>query len=326
MRRELKARTAEAFAPATITNFFAVHYDQKSRDLSHAGATGGGYILSKGAVTSATLVGAGKGRALDIIVDGNAKYDARTTREAVQLLLEKSGKRPGKMRLEQRTQVPIGHGFGASAASAISAVFATSTLLGLDLSKEQIAYFAHAAEIIQQTGLGTVSAAYDGVGAGVIYEPGAPGVAKFRNVKVPAGAIVVTASLAPFRNDQVLSSESAVAKVNTLGTEALSRVMEDPTLECLAESGEWFSDKLDLMRADVRALLKTAKSAGAAYASQNMIGHAMHAIAFQEDAEKVAAALASSALKPRVDVLEIGSTKAGPLQERHYPTVTSSLV
>lgn len=309
------ARTAAAFAPATITNFFAVHHDQKSRDLSHAGATGGGYMLSKGVTTSATILDEDRGRLLEVVVNGDANYDARTTRKAMELLFRDSGRAPRRMRLEQRVQVPIGHGFGASAASALSAVFATSAVLGLSLSKEQVAFFAHAAEIEQQTGLGTVSAAYDGVGAGVIFEPGAPGVARFRNVKVPPGVRVVTASLAPFHNDQLLSSKSVVERVNKLGTEALSRVMADPTLECLAESGEWFSENLGLMRPEVKTLVRAAKSAGATHASQNMIGHAMHALAFEEDADRVAAALASYSLKPRVDVLEICSTKAGPLPE-----------
>lgn len=45
---------------------------------------------------------------------------------------------------------------------------------------------------VQQTGLGTVSAAYDGTGAGVVFEPGAPGVAKFMNVDVKDDLRIVT--------------------------------------------------------------------------------------------------------------------------------------
>lgn len=324
----MHARAATAFAPATITNFFAVHYDKHSaKDLLHSGATGGGYMLSKGVVTRATVLGGGRS-SLEVVVNGDADYDARTTRAAVNLMLKRSGVKPARLRLEQKVDVPIGQGFGASAASALSAVFATAGALRLELSKERIAYFAHVAEITEKTGLGTVSVAYDGVGVGAVYEPGAPGVAKFMNVRVPPRMGVVAASLTPFHDGELLSSNKTIATVNRLGGEALALVMADPTLECLAEAGERFAKKLGIMRPEVKALVKRAKSAGALYASQNMLGHAMHAIVHEGEVEEVASALAASSSKPRVDVLEFDSQKAGvtSVAELRYPTVTRSFV
>lgn len=320
---------AYAYAPGTITNFFAVHYRRgKDLDLTRAGATGGGYIVSRGVVTKALVDAGHTGRPLEVVVDGDPNYDARTTRSAVSLMLERTGMRPASVRLEQRMQVPVGYGFGASAASALSAVLALAAALNLDLSKEAVASFAHEAEILQQTGLGTVSAAYDGAGAGVIFEPGAPGVAKFRNVKVQGDLRIVTASLSPYVKSDLLSSESATARINKLGSEALSRVMADPTLECMASSGEWFTESLGLISPQVRELASRAKEAGAMYSSQNMVGHAMHAVTRSDTVEAIVDALVSSELKPRVDVLEIGVRKAGLLKEGEldYPTSTSSFV
>jgi pantoate kinase len=311
----LRVSVARAFAPATITNFFAVHHKPgETRELSHAGATGGGYIVSRGVITKATAAEGRRGHAIEIVVDGDANYNARTTRTAVRLMLERTGAPPARLRLEQTMQVPVGYGFGASAASALSGVFATASALGLVLSKEEIASFAHQAEILQQTGLGTVSAAYDGTGAGIIYEPGAPGIAKFRNVSVQSDIRIVTASLAPYVKGDLLSSKGATDRINRLGTEALSRVMADPTLECMASSGEWFTEGLGLMSPAVKDLAKNAKAAGALYSSQNMVGQAMHAVVPISAVDSVVTVLASSRSRPRVDVLEIGIKKAAVLE------------
>ena len=308
-------KVAHAYAPSTITNFFAVHRSlDRFQDVAHSGATGGGFIVSRGVVTTASVESEKARSSIEVVVDENPDYGARTTRNAVQLLLERTRSRDVKVRLRQRMQVPVGQGFGASAASAISAVYATAAALELDLSKEELAAFAHEAEILQQTGLGTVSAAYDAVGAGAIVEPGGPGVAKFMNVKISSDIRIVTGSLAPYAKSDLLGSGDAVARVNRFGTEALSRVIADPTLECLASSGEWFADKLGLMRPEVRELVSAAKRAGASYASQNMVGHAMHAVVPRENVDAVVESLTVPGWKPRVDVLEIGSTKAGVIE------------
>ncbi|MDG6902856.1 MAG: hypothetical protein JRM80_12985 [Nitrososphaerota archaeon] len=301
---------AKAFAPATITNFFSVHQDKSRGGLVRSGATGGGYILSKGVVSRVELVGNSAHPIFETSVNGDSRYHARTTRQALRLLMKAAGKN-ARLRVEQQVDVPIGFGFGASAASALSAVLAASAALDLRLSKAQTAKFAHDAEIIQRTGLGTVSAVYDGLGAGLVYEPGAPGVAKFRNVRTSASIRIVTASLAPLRLAGLLSSQRKVARVNRFGDDALRRVLAEPTLDRMAKEGETFTRKVGLINNEVASLIRLAKRTGAAYASQNMVGEAMHAVVPLGSAASVARALRSSSLEPRVDVFELGRVKAG---------------
>ncbi len=240
----------------------------------------------------------------------------------------KASRKNARLKVEQHVDVPIGFGFGASAASALSAVLAASAALDLNLSKEQTAMFAHNAEIIQRTGLGTVSAVYDGVGAGFVFEAGGPGVAKFRNVRTPASIRIVTASLAPLQLEGLLSSKRKVALINRFGDEALGNVLAEPTLDRMAKEGEVFTTKIGIINNDVASLIRVAKKTGAKYASQNMVGGAMHAIVPVNRADAVAKALSRSSLKPRVDVLELGKVKAGvtSIAELAYPTVTKSLV
>jgi pantoate kinase len=309
-REELRVKTATAFAPAAITNFFSIHYDPaKNGDFRRAGATGGGYVLSKGVVTKASLHLGEQGET-EIVVDGDPNYKATTTRKAIELLFEAHGHPKGRVMVEQSMEVPVGFGFGASAAAAISGVYAVAAAMGLKLPRRDLAYHAHVADIVQRTGLGTVSVTFEGTGAGAITKAGAPGVSRFFNVKVPKGTRLVTASLAPFTKSDALSKADTARKINRLGDEALGRFESHPTLDRLASEGETFSEKLGLMTPQVRELVRIARAAGASHASQNMIGHAIHALTSESRAAKVADALRASSHRPRIDVLEVGTKPA----------------
>jgi pantoate kinase len=247
------------------------------------------------------------------VVDGDPDYRAGTTRKAVMLLFAAYGRPRGTLALEQAMGVPVGCGFGASAAAAISAVYAAASCMGVRAPKRELAYFAHAADILERTGLGTVSVTYDATGAGAITKAGAPGVSRFRKVRCPAGTRLVTASLAAFRKSDVLSSPRAVEKVTRLGDRALRRFEARPTLETLASEGEKFSEALGLMSEGAKELAALAKERGADHASQNMIGQAVHAITPASKADDVATALRESSWRPLVEVFEIGTRRAGLL-------------
>jgi pantoate kinase len=255
-------------------------------------------------------VAGGKGNFVTTVVNRDSSYEARTTRRALSLLFERFGHSFGRLQLEQYVDVPIGAGFGASAASAISAVYAAASALEVGASESELARCAHDSEIIEQTGLGTVSVTYTATGAGAITKPGIPGVARFLNVKVPCSMRLVTASIAPCDNREMFSHPETTRKIITLGDEALRRFLRDPTLEELAAAGEWFSDHLGLSNNKVKKLIKVAKSAGASHASQNMIGQAIHALVDEDGVGRVADALRSTYAKPRVDVFEVGLVKA----------------
>jgi len=253
------------------------------------------------------------GRAqIETTVNGDRAYDARTTRRAVSLLIERFGLEFGRIELRQDVDVPIGCGFGASAASALSAVYAAAAAYGLKAPKAKVARCAYDAEVIEKTGLGTVSVIYDGCGAGAITQPGEPGIGKFVNVSVPGSVRLVTASLATYEKREARGSTEMSKKIVKLGDEALGRFVGNPTLEGLAFLGEWFTEQLGIENIEVRRLAAAAKAGGALYASQNMMGQAVHAVTMEDDAEAVVRALSGASSGPRVDVFEVGSVKAGP--------------
>jgi pantoate kinase len=299
----------EAFAPAAISNFFTIRDDgllASPPDLAHSGATGGGYMLSKGVRSTAELVEGSSGRGVAVVVNGDPDYEARTTKRAIEFLLRSAERADDFVRVDQTVEVPIGYGFGASAASALSGVIAVASLLGIEQSKAALAFHAHAADILCRTGLGTVSVIYEHGGAGIITKAGGPGIAEVRSVPVPRDVRIVTASLAPYEKSIILSSASMKERVNRLGEDALA-LASDLTIESLVRAGEVFSESLGLESPEVRHLEKVAREGGAIGASQNMVGHAVHALVREEDVAAVARALMQDRLSPRVDVYDFGS-------------------
>jgi pantoate kinase len=311
----LEARTALAFAPAVISNFFAIHTESLSSnppDFSRAGATGGGFTLSKGVYTHAWVVKSSS-QAISVAVNGNANYPADTTKKAVELLLEAAGRSPQLVELVQTVEVPIKAGFGSSSASALSAVMAVASALELPFSREKVASFAHQAEIVRHTGLGTVSSTYNYSGAAVINRAGGPGVAKVMRVPVPPGLRVVTAFLS-LKKGHLLSSTRMRNKVNRLGEVALEQA-SDLRLESLLAAGHAFAQELGLMTQAVKTLVAVSLEEGAVGASQNMLGSAMHAVVRDDDVERVSAALRSTSRAAEVDSFRIGGRTARILTE-----------
>jgi pantoate kinase len=274
------------------------------------GATGGGYILSRGTVSRATLVDV---PGVAVSVNGDGAYDARTTRRAVSLLLSELGRQGAGVRIDQRVDTPIGSGFGASAAAATSAVYAVAAALGAARPKRELALSAYRAEIAEQTGLGTVSVIFDATGAGAITVPGEPGAAKFVAVRVPRGTRLVTAHFAPFDKREALAHPRVRARIDRLGREALRGFLADPTLDNLAAQGERFSAALGLESLEVKKAIARAKEAGASRASQNMIGHSVHCVVDPDREAKVRRAMKGLGSGVRVDGFEIGRARAGVL-------------
>jgi pantoate kinase len=295
-----------AFAPAAITNFFEIIYNSSHHAI---GATGGGYVLSKGTRSKVTFT-PGPVSKIVTSVNGDRGYNARTTRRAIDLLLA-DRKTPGLVKIDQMVETPIGSGFGASAASSTSAVYATAAAAGILEPKRRLALFAHRAEILEQTGLGTVSVVYDAVGAGAITLPGEPGQAKFVTVPVPKETRIVTAFLAPYDKKDALSSKSVSERINRFGHEALEGFLADQTFDNLAQEGERFSSSLGLESPEVRKLIGLAKSAGALHASQNIIGYSVHCITDSDRSERVARSMAKIGGEVRVDVFQVGTKRAG---------------
>ena len=283
--------TAEAFSPAGISSFFEIcdttENGQPKTDTNKIGARGGGFVIQKGVHTHVEIEEA-KNTTVQIIINGKPAPEAETSRTVAESLLAKTTKNQ-RITITHIVEVPIGAGFGSSAAGALGTALALSEVLKLKLTYNQIGRIAHAAEIKCKTGLGTVGPIMLG-GCILTVEPGAPGTSIIDRIPLTADYVVVAGTYGPTATKRVLASPEKRREVNRWGKKTLDLILEEPTLENFLLRSREFAEKTGFMTEHTRQLARLAEKAGAIEVAQNMVGEAVHAVANEENAENIAEA------------------------------------
>lgn len=280
---------AKAFSPAGISSFFEI-CDRTSNgkpiaDLELVGSRGGGFGIQKGVLTEVSVSEA-KTNCIRVFINGKLAPEAETTRTVSQTLLNKADK-PFDVVVNHKVEVPIGAGFGSSAAGALTAGLALSEALDLPLTYNQIGRIAHVAEIQCKTGLGTVGPLMLG-GCALTVEPGAPGISVIDRIPISDKYQIVTGVFGSTPTKQVLTSAEKRRDVNRYGRKTLEAILAEPSVENFMACCLDFAEKAGFMTPRVRQLVTLAEKAGAVGAAQNMVGEAVHALALEENAGNIA--------------------------------------
>jgi len=296
-------KTAKAFSPAGISSFFEI-CDTASdgrpiMDFERIGARGGGFGIQKGVSTEVNVADSHV-NSIRVFINGKLTPEAETTKTVAQMLL---GKVSGAFDVvvNHKVEVPIGAGFGTSAAGALTACLALSKALGSNLTYNQIGRIAHIAEIKCKTGLGTVGPLMIG-GCIITIEPGAPGIAVIDRIPISADYAIVAGVYSSIPTKDVLSSHEKRQAVNRWGRKTLEKILADPSLENFLACCCEFAEKTGFMTQRTKALIRLAEKAGAIGAAQNMVGEAVHALTTLENTENVARAFKQ--LLPREKILK----------------------
>jgi len=294
--------SAKAFSPAGISSFFEICDTEANgspiSDLEKIGARGGGFGIQKG-VTTQIDVSKAESNNIHISINDRDSPEAETTRTVAQMLLEKTSE-SHEVFIKHSVEIPIGAGFGSSAAGALTTALALSKALGLDLTYNQLGRIAHVAEIKCKTGLGTVGPLMLG-GCVLTIEPGAPGIAIIDRIPISTDYVIVAGVFGPTPTKEVLSSPEKRLAVNKWGRKTLQKILSEPSLENFMVCCRDFAEKTGFMTERVKTLIRLAEKAGAIGAAQNMVGEAVHALATLENAENVAQAF--KRLLPRDKIL-----------------------
>jgi pantoate kinase len=281
-----------AFSPAGISSFFEIRDRRPDgrpfKDPSYAGARGGGLVISKGVLTRVKLNRASKSR-VSVRINKRVANEAKTTLSAIRELLEISGDQYEVM-IEHDVQVPIGAGYGASAAGSLSAALAFSEAADLGLSVNEVGRVVHRAEIANGTGLGTVGPILTG-GFVVTRKSGGPGIAVIDRLRVSPRLKVVSACIGPISTKKALRSTALRKKVDALGREAFQSIVNDLRPSNFMSASKRFALGLGLISPQTSWLIEVMENAGAIGATQNMVGQAVHGIVVEEKAARVLAAV-----------------------------------
>ncbi len=251
---------SRAFAPAHISGIFIIDI-KKSPALS--GSMGAGVCLEDGAVTAVH-----PSKETSIKING-AVGEASTTLSAVKLLTGKP------VLIETELKIPLGAGFGASAAGALSTALAVNEALGLDMTFNDLAKAAHVAEVTNRTGLGDVAGMICG-GIDIRKHAGIPPVGIIDRIPC-RNEIISWVSFGGMSTRSIITDDIKKESINRAGRLRLKELLKKPTLDNFFQQSSAFAKEIELMSPQVRDAIETVQAAGG-LASQAMLGDTVFAI------------------------------------------------
>jgi pantoate kinase len=272
-------QASEAVCPAGVSSFFEVcDTDSAGKsidDPARIGARGGGFAISRGVKAKVFARKASRSR-VNILINSKPAPEAQTTRWAINEVLKAAGT-VLDVRVDLRVRVPIGSGFGTSAAGTIASCLALADAVGIPVTMNDLGRVTHISEVINKTGLGTASAMLTG-GFVLVTEPGAPGVGSVDRLLFPEDHVVLCAYLGPISTRDVLSRSNLANKVNPAARSAMDKIRRKPELCTFLNEARHFGETVGFQSAEVARMLQAVVAAGAVGAAQNMIGKAVHGV------------------------------------------------
>jgi len=213
-----------AFCPAHITGFFKAELDKK--DFKQLGSLGAGFSIQKGVKTTVTIRNKTKHDISNfaIKVKGFESGDMRVS----ELVLSKFSIEKKFLDITHEINVPVGYGFGCSAAVALSLAIALNDALECKLSKIKVAQIAHDVEIECKTGLGDVLASYHG-GFEIRVKAGAPGIGQVKKINLKEKRDIIIICFNPISTKKFLSEK--ILTINGLGGKMVNRLVESNDTE-----------------------------------------------------------------------------------------------
>jgi pantoate kinase len=264
-------RVVKAYAPAHITGFFAIC--EHSNPL-YKGSIGCGLVLEAGCVTE---VADAHGQGSDVRIRINGELgEAQTTRYVLDRLAGAA-----EVCVATSFEVPVGCGFGASAAGALSTALAINELLKLTMTVNEVAQVAHCAEVVNSTGLGDVIAETCG-GVVIRTKPGPPGIGVIdrlphRNEQLS----YVVLGAKPTRSVLAEGGESTRRRITEAGREALKALLRKPTLENFMRLSRDFALQIELISDTCKDALEAVRAEGKV-ASVAMLGETIFVLGESE--------------------------------------------
>lgn len=229
---------ATGFCPGHITGFF---YPCPHQDVLSSGSRGAGMCVHLGAVSEVELNDSGE---VHVSIN-SAEGTALVTEAAIVEMLP-----PGAgASVDTILELPMGSGFGMSAAGALSATVALADLLGLP--RQRAFEAAHRAEIANHSGLGDVAGLMAG-GIEIRKREGLPPVGEV--VRLADELDIVACVVGPrMSTAAVLRCEEDL--LPRTGKECHQRLLDGPTVDRFLRLCRGFAEKSGIITEPVRRAL-----------------------------------------------------------------------
>jgi pantoate kinase len=258
-------QSQQAFAPGHITGFFQPVLN--NNDINRTGSRGSGLSISLGATSTVSIKPA---QTQQISISLNQKFtQVPVTTLAIQKLI---GIQPLKIHVNTLLDLPLGQGFGMSAAGALSATKALARLL--DIPQEKALSAAHFAEVSLNTGLGDVISSSFG-GIEIRKEAGLPPWGLIEHI--PGSYQVVLCVIdKKVTTKSILTNPIQMKKIQEYGNLCTNKILKNPSVENMFSLSKWFAKQTGLLSPKIQNALDAVENIG--HASQCMLGNSLFAI------------------------------------------------
>ncbi len=257
------ARCAVAFAPGHVTGLFDPRL--AATDPRARGSVGAGVVLELGAHAVARWEPRGPHR---VTVRREPDGPTPISTEVARRLVRPVG---GRLSVRIRHDLPVGQGFGMSAAGALATGLAVAAVTGVP--RRRAVEVAHLAELYGGGGLGGVAAILRG-GIEVRRAPGVPPWGRVRHTASSARLLVGVVG-PPIPSPAVLGDPRRMARVHRAAA-GLRGLGTAPSLAALLRASERFTDEVGLAPAPLVRLVRGLRRDGAP-AAQAMFGSSFFA-------------------------------------------------
>ena len=255
---------AIAFAPGHISGFFEPVYNANK---AKTGSRGAGINVNLGAISDVSIKES-KNQVFEFYLN-NKKLDFPVLYLAMKNML---GKNPVNVQVKTHLDLPLGQGFGMSAAIAVSATYALAKIINVSFADAMKA--SHYAEVQLKTGLGDVIACCFG-GIEIRRQPGIP---PWGDIEHIPGIFDLVLCVVDKKMDtkKILSDSQRIKTVINCGRDCTRKLLEFPTVENLFTISKFFTKKTNLASERVIEAIDAANEFG--MASMCMLGNSIFAM------------------------------------------------
>jgi pantoate kinase len=261
----MKPGTVTAFCPGHISGYFR---RVNSVTSAGTGSVGAGIVISKG--VTATVTKAAKTSVFVYRMDARGKIRERYHDSPP--LSTVVGRLGITASVVTECSLPIGAGFGLSAAALLATLTGLNRLYCLDLAEHDIAQYAHETEVLHRTGLGDVAACQ---GGGRVVRKG-PGVDAVIERRYDLTGPLYAVSFGPIHTPSVLGSPYQMERVSSAFPRTSPKNAED-----FFRLSQQFARGSGLVTPEVRQVLELLTE-NRVPASMTMLGNGV--FAYGEDA------------------------------------------
>jgi len=259
------------FVPSHITGFFEIIDNENSLKK---GSRGAGVVMDKGVMTKTKIT---EGNSINIKING--KYDpgnATITEKTIEIIKREYNLNDKEIRIEHDVEVPIGAGFGTSAAFALGTAMGISKILELPLQFNKIAQIAHMAELEMKSGLGDVIGEISG-GIVLRLKEGAPGIGKTTKIELDEEIYVISKTFGEIKTSDIIEDPVYKRRINEMGHILLQELIKEPKPEKFMELSRKFAEKTGLMSQEVKEVANILEDETIG-ASMAMLGNTVFAL------------------------------------------------